>query len=45
MGTEGLLQAVSRGEIMATVADEKIFLKHARKLIPNLKQGRKYCKK
>jgi membrane-bound lytic murein transglycosylase F len=36
--TEGLLQAVSRGEIMATVADENI-LQAARSYLPNLEAG------
>lgn len=36
--TEGLLQAVSRGEIMSTVADENI-LKAARTYLPNLEVG------
>lgn len=36
--TEGLLQAVSRGEIMATVADENI-LKAARTYLPNIEEG------
>lgn len=42
--TEGLLQAVSRGEIMATVADENI-LKAARTYLPNLEAGPSIAKR
>lgn len=41
--TEGLLQAVGRGEIMATVADENI-LKAAMTYVPNLEAGPKIAK-